>query len=90
VKRREFISLLGSAAAWPLTAHAQKPAMPVVGFLGAGSLEAYVLYLAAFRKGLGETGLWKVKMSQSNTAGRRVSTIGCRSWRPIWCAVALR
>ena len=57
MRRREVISLLGAAAAaWPLKARAQQPALPVVGFVRIGSADANARYVAAFRKGLNETG----------------------------------
>jgi putative tryptophan/tyrosine transport system substrate-binding protein len=56
MRRRQFIAGLGSVAAWPVTARAQQPAMPMIGYLSSRSSESDVAMLAAFRRGLAEIG----------------------------------
>ncbi|MFZ0650723.1 MAG: ABC transporter substrate-binding protein, partial [Pseudolabrys sp.] len=57
MRRRDFIKVIaGSAIAWPLSARAQQPTMPVIGFMNAASAKRYARHLSAFLKGLSETG----------------------------------
>ena len=56
IARRELLALFGTAAAWPLAARAQQPAMPVVGFLNSASPEVFPDRLRAFHRGLKDSG----------------------------------
>jgi putative tryptophan/tyrosine transport system substrate-binding protein len=83
MRRREFITLVGSVAAWPLAARAQPQAMPVIGYLDVGSPDGSAPFVNAFRKGLAHTGQVEGKKSPSNIAGRMDTMIDCQSWQPI-------
>jgi putative tryptophan/tyrosine transport system substrate-binding protein len=56
MRRRAFVAGFGGAAAWPVVARAQQPALPVVAFVSGGSADALAARAAVFRKSLGDTG----------------------------------
>jgi len=86
--RRDFITLLGAAAAWPILARALQPA-PVIGFLRSGTQSGMGQLMAAFHRGLNEAGFTEGQTWRSNTAGRRARPSGCRSSPRISFAAAL-
>jgi putative tryptophan/tyrosine transport system substrate-binding protein len=84
MKRRNFVVLAGGVAAWPLVARAQRPSVPVVGFLSATSPESYATFVNGFQRGLREAGFVDGDNVATITAGPRDSMTGCRGLLPIW------
>jgi putative ABC transport system substrate-binding protein len=75
MKRREFIAGLGGAAAWPLTARAQQPAVPVVGLPGFSTPDGAAISVSAVLRGLSDPAMSKAAVLHSNRAGSRASNV---------------
>ena len=85
MRRREFITLLGGGAAWPLAARAQQTAMPVIGLLSSRSPAVDIPLIAVIRQGLNETGLVEGQNARSSIVGPKANTIDWRDSQPISC-----
>jgi|SoiMethySBSTD1v2_1073268.scaffolds.fasta_scaffold3039999_1 putative tryptophan/tyrosine transport system substrate-binding protein len=78
MRRRNFITLIGGAAAWPVVARAQQPPTPVIALLSPTSFEPLTDNLRGFRQGLKEAGLSKARTYRSFTVPPRMRPIACR------------
>ena len=87
MRRREFITLLGSTAvAWPLASRAQPQPMPVMGYLSAATPESVSHRMAVFREGLAETGYLEGRNVAIEYRWAEGTTTDCWKWRRSWCA----
>jgi putative ABC transport system substrate-binding protein len=85
-RRKFFATLAGAAAAWPLGARAQQPAMPVVGFLRSTPATGFAYIVDPFRQGLNDAGFVEGKNVAIEYRWGTIRNIGYRDWQPISCA----